>query len=85
MVGIFVVNSFFPLTLTCERSTVVFKSIFFCFISNQPLSLLYLKIVIKLQKKSKSVDMLKYKFYFKHLESRPELHSDLTLIWQYKT
>ena len=85
MVDILVVNSFFPLTLTCERSNVVFKSILFCLISNQSSSL-HIKIVIKLQHNSKSVDMLKYKFHFKHLESRPELHfSDLTIIWQYKT
>ena len=61
MVGIVVVNSSFPLTLTCERSNVVFKYIFFCLISNQSLSL-HIEIVIKFQKKSKSVDMLKYKF-----------------------
>ena len=80
MVGIVVVNSSFPLTLTFERSNVVFKYIFFCLISNQSLSL-HIEIVIKFQKKSKSVDMLKYKFYFKHLESRPELHfSDLSII-----
>jgi hypothetical protein len=78
MVAIFVVNSSFPLTLTYERSNVVFKSILFCFISSQSLSL-HIKIVIKLQKNYKSVDMLKYQFHFKHLESRPELHfSDLT-------
>ena len=83
MVDIFVMNSSFPLTLTCERSNVVFKSICFGLIANQSLSL-HLKIVIQLQKHSKSVDMLKYKFHFKHLESRPELHfSDLTIIWQY--
>ena len=80
MVGIFVVNSSFPLTLIYERSNVVFKSIFFV----ASLSL-HIKIVIQLQKKSKSVDVLKYKFHFRHLESRPELHfSDLTLICQYK-
>jgi hypothetical protein len=75
------------LLLDCDlwTSNVVFKSTFFSLISNQSLSL-HLKIVIQLQKNSKSVDMLKYKFHFKHLEYRPELHfSDLTLIWQYKT
>jgi hypothetical protein len=60
-------------TLTCERSNVVFKSSFFSLISNQSLSL-HLNIVIQLPNNSKSVDMLKYKFHFKHLESRPELH-----------
>jgi hypothetical protein len=85
MVDIFVVNSFFPLTLTCERSNVVFKSIFF--LSHiKSIFIITHKNSDKITTNSKSVDMLKYKFHFKHLESRPELHfSDLTIIWQYKT
>jgi hypothetical protein len=62
-----------------EKCNCSFQIHLFYFLSNQSLSL-HLKIVIKLQKNSKSVDMLKYKFHFKHLEYRPELHfSDLTL------
>ena len=62
MVAIFAVNSSFSMTLTCERSNVVFKSTFF-FSHIKSIFIIALKNSDTITKNSKSVDMLKYKFH----------------------